>query len=139
MNPLLPQAMIGATIYLVLIMHLILLAGWVMSQEKLQRFGQWWWLQTLKQGRCEHSFLFLFSLIFIIFLEFPTIYILMWKFNIFSCWLTARVKKNKNKQLFSTSGILEDHWLLLKVRFSFPYVTNLSILYSINYTSDGFW
>lgn len=69
--------------------------------------------------------------------ELPFIYILMRKFNVFSYWLTARVKKQKN-QLLSTSVVLEDRWLLLKVRFSFLCVKQiLIILYSFVLQMDG--
>ena len=85
------------------------------------------------------KFLFLLSPTFSIFLkilELPLICILMRKYNVFSYWLTAKVKK-KN-QLFSTFVVLEDRWLLLKVRFSFLCVKQiLIILYSFVLQMDG--
>lgn len=91
--------MITATIYLVLIIHLILLVGWVLSQEKSAKI----WTVIMATGlerRWTWEFLFLFSH----FQCFPgaSLYILMKKFNIFSYWLIARVKD----QLFSTSVVL---------------------------------
>lgn len=59
----------------------------------------------------------------------------MRKFNVFSYWLTARVKK-KN-QLFSTSVVLEDRWLLLKVRFFLPVCKTNSDYIVLICTSDG--
>lgn len=76
-----------------LIMSLILLVVWAMSQEKCAKIWTVMGATRLKKGKCEKCFLFLFSPIFSIFLELPSIYIFMRKFNTFSCWMTARVKK----------------------------------------------
>lgn len=63
-----------------------------MSQEKCAKIWTVMGATGLK-GKCENCFLFLFSSIFSIFLELPSIYIFTQKFNTFSYWMTAGAKK----------------------------------------------
>lgn len=65
-----------------------------MSQEKCAKIWTVMGATGLK-GKCENCFLFLFSSIFSIFLELPSIYIFTQKFNTFSYWMTAGAKKKK--------------------------------------------